>query len=71
MKLDWTFAVTAASIVGTVANIYKRPWCFAVWLVTNSIWCVYDWRIGARGQSVLMFVYVLLAIWGLIRWRKP
>ena len=30
--MDWTWAVTAASIVGTVANIYKKRWCFIVWL---------------------------------------
>jgi hypothetical protein len=46
--------VTAASIVGTVANVYRRRWCFAVWLVTNVLWCVYDVAIGAYPQAALM-----------------
>lgn len=69
MNLDWTFAVTAASIIGTVSNIYRKRWCFLVWMVTNATWCVYDWHIGAHGQSLLMGVYFGLAIWGWVRWK--
>ena len=68
--MDYTWLVTIASLIGTIANIYKRRWCFAVWLVTNTFWCVYDIRIGAYPQAALMGVYVLLAIWGLMQWRK-
>ena len=72
IAIDWTWLVTGASIVGVVANIYKRPWCFAVWLCTNSAWCLYDYAIGAYAQSALFAVYVLLAAWGLYQWRaKP
>lgn len=67
---DPMWAVTAASLIGVVANIKKKRWCFAVWLCTNSIWCVYDFWIGALAQSALFGVYVVLAIYGLWEWRN-
>ncbi|MGB9886881.1 MAG: hypothetical protein ACPLRW_07790 [Moorellales bacterium] len=68
--MDWTWAVTAASIVGTVANIYKQRWCFAIWLGTNATWCVYDFYLRAYAQSFLFLVYTCLAVWGLVKWRN-
>lgn len=64
------WVVTVTSIVGTVANIYKRRWCFGVWLVTNSLWTAYDVWLGAWAQAALMAVYTGLAVWGLIQWRR-
>jgi len=68
--MDWTILVTIASLVGTVANIYKKQWCFIIWLATNAIWCGYDFYKGLYSQSILFFIYFLLAIWGLRQWRK-
>jgi nicotinamide riboside transporter PnuC len=61
--------VTGLSILGTVLNIKKKPVCFAIWLVTNSLWCVYDFSIKNYAQAGLFLVYVGLAIWGIISWR--
>ena len=60
--------VTAASLVGVTANIYKRRWCFVVWMVTNAIWVVYDLHKDAVPQATLMAVYFVLAVWGYVRW---
>lgn len=62
--------VTGASIVGTVLNIKKKRVCFIIWLITNSLWCAYDLWIGAYAQSALFAVYVGLAIWGIISWKR-
>ena len=61
--------VTVASLIGTVANIYKRRWCFYVWGATNALWATYDFWIGAAAQGTLMCVYFALSIWGLYHWR--
>jgi nicotinamide riboside transporter PnuC len=68
--MEWTWAITVASIIGTVANIYKRRWCFWVWLCTNSTWSVYDFSIQQYAQSALFAVYTGLAVWGLICWKR-
>jgi hypothetical protein len=62
------WGVALASLVGTVANVYKRRWCFAVWLFGNVSWCIYDIHKTAYPQAALMAVYAVLAIWGYIRW---
>jgi nicotinamide riboside transporter PnuC len=66
--MNWTYIITIASIIATVANIHKRRWSFAVWLVTNGIWCVYDISIREYSQAILWGVYALLAVWGLVKW---
>lgn len=35
------YFVTAASIIGTVANSLQKRWCFWVWLCTNAFWIGY------------------------------
>ena len=66
---DWSILITIASIIGTIANIYKKRWCFIIWLFTNGFWCIYDISIGAYSQAFLFAVYFALAIHGLIKWR--
>ncbi|HUV04361.1 MAG TPA: hypothetical protein VMX94_04565 [Armatimonadota bacterium] len=67
--MHWTWIVTAASIIGTTANVYKRRWCFGVWVVTNAVWCAYDMSIRQYSQAMLFGVYLGLAVWGLWKWK--
>lgn len=64
------WGVTGLSILGTILNIKKKRICFWIWLVTNSAWCVYDFYQCSFAQGALFAVYVCLAIWGIISWRK-
>lgn len=68
--MTWTYAITLASIIGTVANIYKKRWCFIIWLFTNSLWCAVDIVAGLYSQAILFAVYVGLAVWGIVKWRR-
>ena len=68
--MDFTYLITIASIVGTIANIYKKRWCFILWLGTNFAWCVVDTYKGLYSQSILFAVYFFLAVWGLIQWQR-
>jgi len=68
--MDYTWLITIASIIGTVANIYKKKWCFWIWLVTNSLWLIIDFRAGLYAQAFLFGIYLLLAVWGLYRWNR-
>ena len=67
---DYTWAIAVASIIGTIANVCKKKWCFYVWFGTNSFWCIYDLCLGLYSQSLIYFVYVILAVWGLISWQR-
>lgn len=70
MSSNYMWIVSALAVIGVVLNIQKRSECFIVWSITNAAWAVYDYCIGAYAQSALFVVYFLLAIWGLIKWRK-
>jgi hypothetical protein len=67
---DLMWIITGLSVIGTVLNIKKKRICFYIWLCTNSTWCIYDFVIGSFAQSALFLVYVGLAIWGIISWKK-
>ena len=62
--------VTGASIVGTVANVHHKRWCFWVWAATNALWCMYDIAKTAYPQAALMAVYFGLSVYGLRTWAK-
>lgn len=68
--MEWTYLITIASIIGTVANIFKRRWCFIIWIVTNTLWAVIDASKGLYSQTILFVAYFALSIWGLAKWGK-
>ena len=63
--------ITALSLLGVVLNIHKKRECFYIWAFTNAAWCIYDIWKDAVPQAVLMGIYFGLAIWGIMKWRKP
>lgn len=64
------YFVTAASIVGTVANSFQKRWCFWVWICTNTFWCVYNVIFGSYAQALLYAFNFAMAVVGLVKWRK-
>jgi len=65
-QLMWI--ATAAALLGAGLNVQQHRAGFAVWMVTNGLWAVYDWWIGERAQAVLFAVYFGLAVWGWFAW---
>ncbi len=64
------YFVTAASIIGTVANSLQKRWCFYIWLCTNAFWCVYNAANGSYAQAALYAFNFAMAVLGLIKWRR-
>ena len=62
--------VTAASLIATVANIYKKRWCFIIWFMSNIVWAVTDFYYGIYSQAALMLIYTVLAVWGWYKWEE-
>jgi membrane protein implicated in regulation of membrane protease activity len=65
-----TWILTILSVIGVIANIYKKQWCFIIWAFTNFTWAIVDFANGLPEQGVLFSIYFILAIWGLYQWRK-
>lgn len=64
------YAVTAASIVGTVANSFQKRWCFWVWLCTNAFWVAYNIVCASYAQAILYTFNFAMAVVGLVKWRQ-
>lgn len=69
MIAELTWLLAALSLVGVWLNIKKKSTCFIIWLATNASWTIYDFSIGAYAQSVLFFIYTILAVYGLYEWK--
>jgi len=67
-KLTWSLVMMG--IAGVILNNHKNPKCFYLWGITNACWVAWDWCHGLYSQAVLFFVYFLLAIHGLWKWKK-
>lgn len=69
---EFAYIITLASIVGTVANSFKKRWCFIVWGVTNTFWIFYNIVFKNYAQALLYAFNLIMAIVGFIKWRdKP
>lgn len=65
-----TWALTLLSLIGVILNIKKQKSCFLIWGFTNAAWAVIDFSAGLPAQGVLFALYFVLAVWGLIEWRR-
>ncbi len=70
MITDITWFLTAISLTETVLNIRKNILCFYIWLIGDILWCALDFHNGTYGRSLLDFVQVILAVCGIISWKK-
>lgn len=68
--MDWTWLITLASVIGAIANIYKSVWGFVFWLIGDVAWMIIDYQNGLLSQAVVFAFFGILAIWGIVQWRK-
>jgi nicotinamide riboside transporter PnuC len=69
----WTifsWAMSAIALAGTLINAERNKYGFVFWLVSNMYMTIRFFVIGEYAQSVLFFIYFLLAIRGIVSWGK-
>lgn len=66
-----TGILSILSLAGTVLITKQDRRGFALWIVANTGWVVVDYQAGVYAQSLLFFVYLILAVWGWVRWKRP
>lgn len=62
------YLMTAATIVGTVANSFQKRWCFVIWACTNTFWTVYNVLYHQYAQAILYLFNFVMALVGLYKW---
>ena len=65
-----TYIVTAATMIGTIANSLQKRWCFYVWAVTNTFWMIYNMTIGQYAQGLIYCLNLILSVVGLVRRKR-
>ena len=66
--ISWT--TTAICLLGTILNVKKLNTCFYLWLIGNILWLCIDIYNGLWSRAILDIVQGVLAVWGIIEWRK-
>ncbi len=66
--LSWV--MSAIALIGTLINAERNKWGFIFWLISNLYMCIKFFVLGAYAESLLFFVYFLLAIRGIVSWTK-
>lgn len=64
--LSWI--MSGIALAGTLINAERNKWGFIFWIVSNTYMFITFWISGLHAQSVLFFIYFLLAIRGIISW---
>ena len=60
----------AICLLGTILNVKKLNFCFYLWLLGNVLWLCIDIHNGLWSRAILYIVQGVLAVWGIIEWRK-
>ena len=63
--------ITIIALIGTVLNAHQKRSGFLFWIVSNAGLSGYNFGIDEYAQSLLFFVYLILAIYGFINWGRP
>lgn len=64
--MDWTWIVTAAAMAGAVLNAQGRLGAASlIWLLTNSVWMVVDYKAGLIPQACLYLFFIGTALYGI------
>jgi nicotinamide riboside transporter PnuC len=65
-----SWITTAICLTGTILNVKKLNACFYLWLIGNILWLSIDIYNGLWSRAILDIVQGVLALWGIIEWRK-
>lgn len=65
-----SWITTAICLLGTILNVKKLNFCFYLWLLGNILWLGIDIYNGLWSRAILDIVQGVLAVWGIIEWRK-
>lgn len=62
--------LTALSLAGTWLNIQKKLGGWLIWSVANTGWVISFSLKQLWAEATLFFIYLILSIYGYIRWKR-
>jgi nicotinamide riboside transporter PnuC len=58
------------AVAGVVFNNYKMAVCFKIWIVSNLLSLILHASLGIWSLAARDFIFLLLAVHGIFKWRK-
>ncbi len=68
--LDITWILAILSLFGNIFNVKKKVVCFYIWAIGEIFWFALDLTNKTYGRAFLDLVQLIMAIWGIIEWKK-
>jgi len=65
--INWLVALV--TLTGAILNVYRKRYCFVLWMFTNIYWLIHNYLIMEYAQSALAIVFLSLSIFGWIKWK--
>ena len=68
--LDITWILAVLSLSGNIFNVKRKVTCFYIWAIGEIFWFILDVNSGTYGRAFLDLVQFIMAIWGIIEWKR-
>ena len=66
--MDWIIGII--SVIGGVLNAYGKISGFYFWIIANIGWIIYCISNKFYGQIPMWFVFLVIAVLGIVEWKK-
>lgn len=67
--LEW--AAAGLGLGGVILGLRQLPGTWLCWLGSSLLYLGLMWQAALYGQTVLMGVFSITALWGYVSWRRP
>ena len=61
---------TILGVLGAILNANKRKEGFYAWIAGNTLLVYINYTHKLYWLSVLFIIYIIICIWGLVKWRE-
>lgn len=68
--IEYTWILTAASVLGAAMNAVGRRSGFAVWIASNTGWVIVNASRGLWPEAALFLAYLGFSVVGFFMWRN-
>jgi len=65
------WVATALAVAGNVFVVQRNRLGYWLWICANVVFVVRNVRLAEWPQAALFAVYLGLAVWGWVAWRRP
>jgi hypothetical protein len=60
----------ACAVIGYIANIYKKWYCFIFYFISNILLAIHNWNNNDWLQTSLFVFFEIMCVFGAIKWIK-